>query len=327
MDVIFAQHWSAFAIIAVIVASIAIAIIKKTMMTYALIVANLVAFVFSLVFFSEIVLGFPYNPAYAGLGFKAIYLTIEGFPNIYTIFTSMFIHSGIPHIFGNMLVFFFMGIAFEQRIGWKRFLAVYFIAGVCGTLMHVLIQPEPTVPLVGASGAIFGILGAFAFTYPRDEVVMPIPIGIMIITKIKVMYAAIIFMAMETVLVVIGTNDSTAHFAHFGGLIGGVIIAVILLRSFKQQRDEQDGSQQTIYYDSFQPKKAQSIDYDALQKLVQTPDQQQMLDRIKQESVPQVREVWIEHFIEKTACPTCGKPLHHLNGKIWCEHCGFKTKY
>ena len=84
------------------------------------------------------------------------------------------------------MVFFFVGMAFEQRIGWKKFLTIYLLTGVCGALTHSLLNLGSGIVLIGASGAIFGILGAFAFSYPRDEVVMPIPLGIiMVFRRIK----------------------------------------------------------------------------------------------------------------------------------------------
>ena len=210
MDMIFLpQHWISFLAIAIMIGSIIIGYIKKWMMTYTLIIANIIVFAltFYLQYFSqnEIIGGILINGkiidggGFAGLGFRPIYLSIEYLPNIYTLFTSMFIHGGFLHIAGNMFVFFFMGIAFEQRVGAKKFLIIYLIAGVCGALTQSVIDLGSNTTLIGASGAIFGILGAFAYLYPRDEVVMPVPIGIMFIMRIKVIYAAIIFAVVETI--------------------------------------------------------------------------------------------------------------------------------
>ena len=219
MDIVILPiHLISLVAICIMVGAIVIAYVKKLMITYALIIANLLVFALTFVFENEIV---------GELGFKPEYLSVEKFPQIYTLFTSMFVHSGFLHIFGNMLVFFFMGMAFEQRIGAKKFLAIYLITGVCGALTHSLLNIGSDTVLVGASGAIFGIMGAFAYSYPRDEVVMPVPIGIMFIMRIKVIYATIIFAAMETLIVwwesLGDTVSSTAHFAHLGGLISGAI--------------------------------------------------------------------------------------------------------
>jgi hypothetical protein len=167
-------------------------------------------------------------------------------------------------------------------------------------------------------------MGAFAFSYPRDEVVMPIPIGIMIITRIKVIYAVIIFAVIETVIVMFDVPDSTAHFAHLGGLVSGVLLAALLIKRKERDTTTDDGP---IPYVSSFTKKPGNINLQNLKNLVETPQQKEMLSRIENESVPQVRDIWLEHFIEKTKCPKCGNPLYHLDRRIWCEHCGFNTTY
>jgi hypothetical protein len=218
-----------------------------------------------------------------------------------------------------------MGIAFEQRIGWKKFLSIYLVTGVCGALTHSLYNLGSSTLLIGASGAIFGILGAFAFSYPRDEVVMPIPLVIfMVLRRIKVIYAALLFAGLETVIVFIGVQDQTAHIAHLGGLISGIVLAALLIRRGER---EQRPPGEPIYHNSYAPQKPVKIDYSTLKNLAETPEQQEILKRIENETIPQVRDTWVEHFLEKTRCPKCGKPLQSFNRKIWCEHCGFKTRY
>jgi len=311
--------------ICIMIGTITIAYYKKWLMTYALIVSNFIVFILVMLFESEIIFGLSDGVfQYAGLAFRPIYLSFEYSPQLYTLFTSMFIHSGFAHILGNMLVFFFIGMAFEQRIGWKKFLIIYLLTGVCGTITHSILNLGSIIPLVGASGAIFGIMGAFAYSYPRDEVVMPIPLGIiMILRRIKVIYAVLIFAAIETVIVIIGTQDTTAHFAHLGGLVGGVILASLLIKN----KNTHGKKGETIYYDSNANKGLRRIDFSALQKLATTLKQKEMLNRIENETVPQVREIWLEHFLEDIKCPNCKNPLTHFDGKIWCENCSFKTKY
>ena len=294
------------------VGALAIAYVKKIMITYALIITNLIVFALTFIFENEII---------GDLGFKPSYLLAQYFPNIYTLFTSMFVHSGFLHIFGNMLVFFFMGIAFEQRIGAKKFLIIYLVTGVCGALTHSLINLGSTTVLVGASGAIFGIMGAFAYSYPRDEVVMPVPIGIMFIMKIKVIYATILFAVLETVVVMFDVQDTTAHFAHLGGLISGAILAALLIKTRKEN------SQETVHYNSYIGQKPKKINFANLEKLAETQERKEMLKRIENETVPQVRDIWLEHFLEKTKCPKCRKTLNSFERKIWCEECDFKTDY
>ena len=320
------QHWSAILCIGIMIGALLIGYFRKYMITYALIFANIIIFIISYIFMSEIIFG---TSQYPGLGFRAIYLTTEYFPQTYTIFTSMFIHGGFFHIFGNMLIFFFMGMPFEQRIGWKKFLIIYLITGIIGTLTHSILNLGSTVPLIGASGAIFGIMGAFAFSYPNDKVVLPIPLGfIMLLRRIKVIYGVLFFIILETVIVwyesTQGMQSNTAHFAHFGGLISGFIIAALFLR---RKSVSDSASFQTTYYDSFVPQKPSQKDYSELRKLATTPELKEMLNKIEKETVPQVRDIWLEHFLEKTICPKCKNPLNHFDDKIWCEYCDFRTNY
>ncbi len=316
MDLVFLQpSLVSLVAIAIMVGTLIIAFIKKITLTYSIIIANFFVFLISLFFRTEII---------NELGFRPVYLSLEMLPNIYTLFTSMFVHSDFLHILGNMFVFFFMGVAFEQRIGPKKFILIYLITGVCGALTHSLLNIGSTIPLIGASGAIFGIMGAFAYAYPRDEIVMPVPIGIMFIMRIKVIYATILFAAFETLIVFFSVQDSTAHFAHLGGLASGVVLAAILLRHRKEQQAKTPSTQPLDY---MQIKKDDSINFSHLTKLVKTTEEEKILQRIETENVLQVRDIWLEHFLEKVTCPVCNKPLNHLGRKIWCNDQHFQTDY
>jgi membrane associated rhomboid family serine protease len=307
----------------IMVASLIIAYYKKWMMTYALIVSNIVIFIitfatqtnFNNIGSSHIIQNLAFRPAY---------LSVENSPQLYTLFSSMFVHGGALHIFGNMIVLFFVGMAFEDRIGPKKFIIIYILSGFCGTVAHSFMNLGSYTALIGASGAIFGIMGAFAVSYPRDEVVMPIPLGFfMILRRIKVIYAVLIFAVLETVIVFFGVQDNTAHFAHIGGLIGGFVLAAVLLRGRRTHTKEG----KTIYYDSPIPQRPDSIDFSKLEELADTPELKEMLKKIKNESVPQVRDIWIEHFFEKAHCPKCSSKLNHFNRNVSCKNCGFKSKY
>ena len=309
--------------ICIMIGSLVIAYVKKWMMTYALMVANFIVFIISLIFYIKTVYG-SVSIIIWDLGFRPIYLSLKYSPQLYTLFTSMFVHGGFAHIIGNMIIFFFLGMAFEQRIGAKKFLTIYLITGVCGALTHSLLNIGSTITLIGASGAIFGIMGAFAFSYPRDEVVMPIPLGIiMILRRIKVIYAVLLFAALETVIVMFDVQDSTAHFAHLGGLISGFILAAILIGRKKTHTEKG----QTIYYDSYTPVAPSKIDFSNLRQLADSTELKEMLKKVEIETVPQVRDVWLEHFFDKAICPKCKNPLNHFDRKIWCEFCGFRTNY
>lgn len=301
--------------IAIMIGTLVIAYLKKITLTYAIIIANFIVYLISLLYRNQII---------GDLGFEPRYLSVEMFPNIYTLFTSMFVHADFFHILGNMFVFFFMGIAFEERIGPKKFLVIYLITGVCGALTHSLLNIGSDISLIGASGAIFGILGAFAYAYPRDEVVMPLPLPIMIITRIKVIYATVLFAILETVVVIFAVQDDTAHFAHLGGLVAGVLLAAVLIGT-KAERKKQPNLLGSTRY--MQIQKSDSINFSNLSKLVKTPELKKIYSHIEKENVLQVRDMWLDHFLEKATCPVCDKPLRHFDRKIWCEQDHFRTDY
>ena len=322
--VILPQHWSAIICICIMIGAIVIAYLKKIMMVYAIIISNIIIFIITIIFEYEIIYGFSVGLNYAGLSFRSIYLSIEYSPQIYTIFTSMFIHGGFAHIIGNMFIFFFIGMALEERIGSKKFIIIYLLSGIIGALVQSLTDLGSSVPLLGASGAIFGIMGALVFAYPRDEIVMPLPlVFIMVFRRIKVIYAVLVFALIETIIVFFDVQDQTAHFAHLGGLIGGFILASILLKGHKTHTE----AGKTLYYDSFTSQKNRDIDFSKLEKLATTPEHKEILKKIKNENVKQVQDIWIEHFFEKINCPNCSNKINHFNRKIWCENCGFKDNY
>ena len=135
------QNLISIIVICIILGILIFAYLKKIMMTYALIIANFVVFVISLFYFEELISGSPYNAPielmdYVGLAFRPVYLSVEQLPQLYTLFTSMFLHGGFLHVIGNMIIFLFMGMAFEHRIGMKNFIAIYLITCVCGALTH-----------------------------------------------------------------------------------------------------------------------------------------------------------------------------------------------
>ena len=301
--------------ILIMIGTLVIAYWRKLMMTYAIIIANFLVFLLSIFYPNEIIVY---------LGFRPAYLSLDQLPQLYTLFASMFVHSGVLHILGNMFVFFFMGVAFEQRIGRKKFLVIYLITGICGAFTHSALNLGSWIPLVGASGAIFGILGAFAYAYPRDEVVMPVPLGIMFIMRIKVIYATILFAILETVVVIFSVQDSTAHFAHLGGLVSGVILAAVMIGK-KAEKVKQSNSLGSTRYMEIQ--KSDVINFSHLAELVKTPELKKIYQHIEKENVLQVRDMWLDHFLEKATCPVCNKPLNHFERKIWCEQEHFQTDY
>lgn len=136
----------------------------------------------------------------------------------WTLVTYMFLHAGFTHILFNMLGLYFFGPRVEQRIGSSRFFALYMISGITGGLLSFY---TPMVAIVGASGAIFGVLLAYARFWPRDQML------IWGIIPIEVRWLVLIY----TIISLLGIGSGVAHFAHLGGFLGAFLYLLWMERS------------------------------------------------------------------------------------------------
>jgi len=156
------------------------------------------------------------------------YALIPANPTILTIFSSMFMHGGFTHIIFNMWFLWIFGDNIESVLGHKKYLLFYFLCGIGAGLSQIQIDPESTIPMVGASGAIAGVLGAYLFRFPRATVHVLV-ILIVFITFIRVPAMIVIgFWFLSNLTAGIGTlgieqAGGTAWFAHIGGFISGVL--------------------------------------------------------------------------------------------------------
>ncbi|HEX5420086.1 MAG TPA: rhomboid family intramembrane serine protease [Gammaproteobacteria bacterium] len=148
-----------------------------------------------------------------------------------TIFTSMFLHGGFLHIAGNMLYLWIFGDNVEDRMGHGRFVLFYLICGVVAALSQALPAPDSTVPMIGASGAISGVLGASLLLYPRANVLVVIPI---IIIPYTLRLPAVVVLGMWFVLQLLsslaGGGASVAFRAHVGGFVAGMLLLRLFMR-------------------------------------------------------------------------------------------------
>lgn len=172
------------------------------------------------------------------LTYGAIPAEIERGQDVYTLVTSMFVHGGFAHIFGNMLFLWIFGDNIEQRFGSVLFLVFYLATGLAASGAHILTNPSGTIPSVGASGAISGVMGAYVLYYPLNRVrvfvwywgILYVPafifLGIWFLTQFINGLAAL---QVQTV-----QSSGVAFWAHIGGFVAGVVMALIL-RPFKPE--------------------------------------------------------------------------------------------
>ena len=138
-----------------------------------------------------------------------------------TIFSSMFMHGGWMHLLGNMVFLWIFGDNIEDSMGHTKFLSFYLICGVIAALLQATIDPNSTIPMIGASGAIAGILGAYLILHPKANVNVLFWI-IIFITVIKV--PAFIVLSIWIVSQFFGSASGVAYFAHIGGFIAGALL-------------------------------------------------------------------------------------------------------
>ena len=159
-----------------------------------------------------------------------------------TILTSMFLHGGVWHVVGNMIYLFIFGAAVEYRMGASRYAAFYFASGIAAALATVLIAPESRVPVIGASGAIAGVLGAYFIFYPRGRIttILPIFVFIQVVEIPAVIYLLFWFAIQLYAGIEAGQQGASmggvAWWAHVGGFLFGMALAPILAKSRPTKR-------------------------------------------------------------------------------------------
>jgi membrane associated rhomboid family serine protease len=154
--------------------------------------------------------------------------------NIITMFVSMFLHGGWLHLGGNMLYLWIFGDNIEDRLGHVRYLLFYILCGLIATLAHAFANPASTLPSIGASGAIAGVLGAYLLLFPHARVTTLLPIFFFItVREIPAIFVLGVWFLLQlfTGAASIGATADTggvAYFAHIGGFVAGMLLIVVL---------------------------------------------------------------------------------------------------
>ena len=194
----------------------------------------------SIVFFYQLALGDQVNDFILAFGL------IPAAVSWVTVFTSMFLHGSLLHVGGNMLYLWIFGDNVEDRMGHGRFVAFYLLCGVAAALTQAIINPDSAVPMVGASGAIAGVMGAYFVLYPHSRIVTLVPLFV----YFQVMEVpAILFLGIWFLMQFISGVGSIAtavsgepgggiaFWAHVAGFVAGVS-GVLVFRRPERQRVE-----------------------------------------------------------------------------------------
>ncbi len=156
-----------------------------------------------------------------------------------TLLTSMFLHGGFLHLAGNMLYLWIFGNNIEDAMGHVRFFIFYLLCGVAAVFAQVLPNPGSVVPMIGASGAISGVLGAYLLLYPRARVLLGLPLGFLIVQlgRFPAMWVLAAWFVMQ--LFMGGMNATRAPGDEggiaFGAHIGGFVAGLLLVTFFKHR--------------------------------------------------------------------------------------------
>ena len=158
-----------------------------------------------------------------------------GPPALATLFTSMFLHGGILHLLGNMLFLIIFGNNIEDALGRAKYLGFYLVCGVAAALTQVMASPGSNVPVLGASGAIAGVLGAYLVLYPNAKVNSLVFLAIFL-TRVNLPAWLLLgfwlvsqfFNQITGAMVQGGDRGGVAYLAHIGGFVAGMLLVKIL---------------------------------------------------------------------------------------------------
>jgi membrane associated rhomboid family serine protease len=197
--------------------------------TYLLLIACV------LVFFWQLSLGDAQQQAVYSFGVipsvlfatKSLPVELQILPAWLTIFSSMFLHGGWMHLIGNMLYLWVFGNNVEDAMGHGRFIVFYLLCGLLAALTQAVLNPDSEIPMVGASGAISGVLGAYLLLHPHARILVIIPIGILIYTPWIAAYWVLGFWFVLQILnslVSASETGGVAYGAHLGGFVAGMLL-------------------------------------------------------------------------------------------------------
>jgi membrane associated rhomboid family serine protease len=205
--------------------------------TWILIIVNVAAFLATwlpgLGFLTDAVDEFGIVPA----------LILQG-QNLYTLFTSMFLHGDLLHLGSNMLYLYIFGDNIEDALGHVRYVGFYLLSGLAASLAHLLTSSGSAVPAIGASGAISGVLGAYLVLYPKARIVTLVFYVLITFVRIPAIFFLGFWFILQlfsgTVTLAYGVSSGVAYWAHIGGFVAGMLVALLLRAVRKPPRTESE---------------------------------------------------------------------------------------
>ena len=204
--------------------------------TISIIVINVVVFFYQMTLGQSGVELFVYRTA--AIPYEVTHLVDTAprgvLPPPLTLITAMFVHGGLIHVAGNMLFLWIFGDNIEDSLGHLKFIVFYLLVGLIASLVHIFAEPDSTLPMVGASGAIAGVLGAYFLLFPRSQV-LTLVFLVFFVSMVRV--PAVFFLGFWFLIQLLssGNGGGIAWFAHIGGFIAGAGL-VMLFRPRRRRR-------------------------------------------------------------------------------------------
>lgn len=146
-------------------------------------------------------------------------------PAVATLITGMFLHEGWEHILGNMVFLWVFGDDIEEALGPVKFLAFYLLSGIAASLAFVAFNSDSSAPLVGASGAIAGVLSAYLMLRPCAKILV---FFFCVVVRIKAVYVIGVWALLQIIDLAGKTDDQVAYMAHIGGMIAGAVLFLVM---------------------------------------------------------------------------------------------------
>ncbi len=200
----------------------------RPMVSYAIIAINFMVFLLELVLGNKIIYQYGFIPR--------LFLE-DPAGNSYRLFTSMFLHGGFLHIGGNMLYLFIFGDNVEAALGRVKYLLFYLTCGLGALALHLLFNPYSTIPAIGASGAISGVLAAYMLFYPDARIdTIVFAFWMWFLTKIRALYFIGFWFLYQLLIAPMGSAIGVAVWAHIGGFITGLILAAPVRKKIRRKR-------------------------------------------------------------------------------------------
>ena len=166
------------------------------------------------------------------MGHNQLPLDLYAVPAFVTIFSSMFMHGGFMHLIGNMLYMWIFADNIEDDLGPSKFIIFYLLSGIGAAMTQVFMDTYSQIPMVGASGAIGGVLGAYLINHPKAKVLVLIPFGFFSqLIKIKALYV----LGFWFILQFISSGGGIAYAAHIGGFVTGIILILFFNKKTKRK--------------------------------------------------------------------------------------------